>query len=111
MAKKLRKLILSIGTSDRRVEVELDNCDGENGYFLGSVQMGGNYTPCISFHVEAIEAKLSRNGFTGAPCLEAVNQDYQNRINNYENKNEGSMAHLVKMGKKKYFIHIEPYAQ
>jgi len=113
MAKKLKTLTLSIGTPERRVNVELDNCDGETGYFLGGVQMGGDFTPNISFHVEAIETKLVSEWPGGVlkDVPSAINQDYQNRLDNYFAKNEGSIPHLVKINRKKYFIYIEPYAQ
>ena len=113
MAKKLKTLILSIGTSDRRVDVELDNCDGEPGYFLGSVQMGGAFTPDVSFHVEAIEVKLMSEWPSGVlrDVPSATNASFQNRLDNYFAKNEGSRPQLVKIGRKKYFIYIEPYAR
>ena len=113
MAKKLKKLVLSIGTPNRRVDVELDNCDGESGYFLGSVQMGGDYTPYISFHVEAIEVKLVSEWPYGVlrDVPSATNANFQNRLDNYFAKNEGSRPCLIKINRKKYFIYIEPYAQ
>lgn len=114
MAKKLKTLVLSIGNPHRWVNVILDNCDGVKGYFLGSVQMDVPEAP-ISFHVEAIEATEVKGSLHMLsplrPTVTAVNKDYQNRLDNYFAKNDGSRPQLVKIGRKKYFIHIDPYAR
>lgn len=102
--KKLKKLILCVGSDARRVNVELDNCDGIRGYFLGEVGIGN-----ISFHVEAIEVK--EVPLSNGVIVDAVNPDYQNRLDGYSEKNEGLAPSLVTVGKKKYFIYIEPFGQ
>lgn len=105
--KKLKKLTLCIGGDARWVTVDLDNCDGVKGYFLGSVGIGKNAD--ISFHVEAIEVK--EVPLSNGVIVDAVNPDYQNRLDGYSEKNEGVAPQLVTIGKKKYFIYIEPFGQ
>ena len=111
MAKKLKTLTLCIGNSDRWFSVDLDNCDGERGYFLGSVQLSFDEGVSASFHVEAIEA-TEVNGISPLrSSVTAVNPSYQGRLDNYLERNDGEIPCLVKRGRKKYFIHITPYAR
>lgn len=83
-------------------QIELSKED--KGYYLGEIYLSGT-----NFHVEAIEAtqkEVNRGVYT-----KAVNQTYQGRIDSYLDENEDMAPHLVTINKKKYFVHIEPFAQ
>jgi hypothetical protein len=102
---KTKKLIVKIGNSDapRWITVELDSC-GEKGYFLGDLVIAD-----VSCHIEAIEVKevpLSKG-----VIVEAVNPTYESHIDAYSLRNEGLVPSIAKIGKKKYFIFIDPFAQ
>lgn len=88
--------------------VYVDDHDNIEGYFLGDFSLNG-----INFHIEAIETKVVSAWPNGVlrSVIRAVNADFQNRIDNYNTLNESMLPSLVKIGKKDYFIHIEPFAQ
>jgi hypothetical protein len=105
MAKKTKKIRIEIGSSDapRWINVELDSC-GEKGYFIGDLEAAGIY-----FHIEVIEVKEIPQ--SKGVIVEAVNTIYQQVVDDYSNRNDGLAPSLAKIGKKKYFIHIDAFAQ
>lgn len=91
------------------VGCKIDLVREDKGYYLGEINISGTNLAGTNFHVEAIEAtqkEVNRGIYT-----RAVNQTYQGRIDSYLDENEDMAPHLVTINKKKYFVHIEPFAQ
>jgi len=113
MTKKInRKIILPVNGNPVTLEYQ------EKGYYLGEIRIGVQE---VLFHIEAIpvtvnEQKIIRNGqYSGTNTIvSAKNPDYQNRIDNWLEKNECFTPQLVEDGGTQkggpYFINIEPYA-
>ena len=92
----------------RGFEITLPPLD--QGYYLGEITLNE-----ISFHVEAIEvtgypleSRLKEWRSLGKSPIEAVNSIFQNRIDRFD---DGEVPSLVKVGRKKFFITIQPFAQ
>jgi hypothetical protein len=107
-----KKIVGSIGLSVNGSPVTLDYED--KGYYLGSMDVAG-----INFHVEAFPVKVSErkrviNGkYIGSDVVvTAENPAYQNRIENWQDKNEQCTPQLISFQDEgvKYFVHIEVYA-
>lgn len=93
MPRESKKLSVLFGD---RLFVELER--QEKGYYLGSVTIN-----TASFHVEAI--RLDKSG-------EALNPDYQNRIDRWVDTNEGmDFERVVYSNDSEFFINIEAYAR
>jgi hypothetical protein len=110
MAKKIE--VGSIGLSVNGSPVTLDYED--EGYYLGSMDVAG-----VNFHVEAFPVKVTEKKrivggkYLGADVrVRAENPTYQDRIDNWENKNESCTPQLISFQDEgvKYFVHIEVYA-
>jgi hypothetical protein len=110
MAKKVK--IERIRLSVNGAPVTLDYED--KGYYLGSMDVAG-----VSFHVEAIPVKVSERKkflfgkYIGSDVVvTAKNPAYQNRIDNWQEKNEQCTPQLISFLDEgvKYFVHIEAYA-
>ena len=105
---KRKPLVLDVRNKDglRGFEIAIPPTE-EQGYYLGEITLNG-----VSFHVEAtevievIETERPERGV----LIEAVNSVFQNRIDRF-NESEIEVPSLVKVGRKKFFITIQPYAQ
>jgi hypothetical protein len=75
----------------------------EQGYYLGEITLNE-----FHFHVEAIEVTETEIPGVGGVLIEAVNSIFQNRIDRFD---DGEVPSLVKVGRKKFFITIQPFAQ
>lgn len=86
--------------------IDLDWC--ASGYFNGSISIGhgtvGHYNS-VWLHVEAIEASIKKGS------TRAANSDYQSVIDNWLIRNDGCAPHLLKAGKKQYFVNVEVFAK
>jgi hypothetical protein len=92
--------ILKIEICGQTVELE----QVERGYFTGSIELGTTKNQ-ISMHVEAIESSIVDGRTT------ATNDIYQIPIDNWIIRNDGCAPHLLKIGKKQYFINVEVFAR
>ena len=92
MPTKLKRNTIELTINDS--VISLERC--ARGYYLGELEVGG--TP---FHVEAIQVNTEGD---------ALNDNYQNRINRYSESNDGMDYQKVIVGKKRYFVNIEAYA-
>jgi hypothetical protein len=107
---KVERVILTVNNGEL---VHLDY--EEKGYYLGSIDVTG-----VNFHVEAIEVtvkdeQIIKNGkYAGVVnvIVKAKNPAYQNRIDNWQDKNESCTPQLISFQDEgvKYFVHIEVYA-
>ena len=82
--------------------VRLDRA--ERGYYLGDISIAADNT--VFFHVEAIQLNKSGN---------ALNPDYQNRIDRWVEANEDLDFHriIIKTARTEteYFLNMEVYAR
>jgi hypothetical protein len=93
---KKKSLVIDVWNKEGVRGFEITLLALERGYYLGEITLNE-----ISFHVEAIEV-------TGCP-FEAVNPGYQNRIDRFDV--DGMVPSIVKVGRKKLFITMRPFAQ
>jgi hypothetical protein len=110
---KRKPLVLDLRNKNglRGFEITLPAFE-ERGYYLGEVIMGGGWQTfdgtSVSFHVEAIEVTETEIPGVGGVLIEAVNPVFQNRIDRFD---EGEVPSVLKIGRKKFFITMQPFAQ
>lgn len=95
LSKRTKPLELIVSGSFAPVECE----PVEPGVFLGSLCIAG-----VNFHVEAVQVEDEEG-------CEAVNPDFQDKIDCWLDTNEDEKPRLVKVGKRLFFVHAEPPAK
>lgn len=110
---KRKPLVLDLRNKEGLRGFEITLPAIEQGYYLGEITLNG-----VSFHVEAIEVteiSMTQTGgcriiprCVGGVIIDAVNSVYQSRIDRFD---EGEVPSVVKIGRKNFFITIEPFAQ
>jgi hypothetical protein len=98
--------VLSVAMGDDRVESLIyARCERqETGYWLGCMRAGisGSLDLSTSLHIEILE--LKPKGFV------TVNPDFQGHVDTWMRKNEECTPKVLTLGKRRFFMHVEPYA-
>ena len=98
-------------TLDINAGCKIELVKEDKGYYLGEINIAGTLLSGTNFHVEAIETTQKEVNCLRGIYTRAVNMTYQGKIDGYLDENEDMAPHLVTINKKKYFVHIEPFAQ
>lgn len=88
----------------RPCDLEIVAENNQPNYWLGGTQIAD-----LPFHIELVEVKVSIDEL-GGDALTAKNQSFQSRIDAWLDHNEGERPHLLKQGRKTFFVHVEVYA-
>lgn len=110
MAKKIKVKSINMLVNGMLTTLDYE----EDGYYLGSIPVG---VGDVSFHVEAVAVTVQgQKRIVGGKyhsvnvVVTPKNPAYQNRIDNWQDKNEGLTPKLVEDDGGPYFVNIEAYA-